>query len=182
MSASPANPIVRLPVVAVIGASSAPAPVLELAEGVGTALARAGWHLVCGGGEGVMTAAARGFVAARVENPRGQQAIGILPGEDPGWGNPYLDVVIPTGIGWARNAVIVRTAAAVIAVGGCSGTLSEIAFAWQMGRPIVALAGSGGWSERLGGGAIDDRRDDAVLVADSGAAAVALLRPLIDPR
>ena len=89
----------RLPVVAVIGASSAEPPVLEIASDVGRALATEGWHLVCGGGQGVMEAASRGFVEARAANPCGQKAIGILPGEDPTWANRYLDLVIPTGIG-----------------------------------------------------------------------------------
>jgi uncharacterized protein (TIGR00725 family) len=166
-------------VVAVIGASSAEPRVLELAEEVGAAIAGRGWHLVCGGGAGVMEAACRGFQRRR---GRSGVAIGILPGDDPGWANPHLDVVVPSGIGIARNAVITRTANAVIAIGGCSGTLSEIAFAWQMGRPIVALVGSGGWAEDLAGRAIDARRDDTILTASTAAEAIAALEPLVGVR
>ena len=75
MIESPVSSNARLPVVAVIGASSAAAPVLALAAGVGRALAGAGWHLVCGGGQGVMEAASRGFVEARAETERVEAAV-----------------------------------------------------------------------------------------------------------
>jgi uncharacterized protein (TIGR00725 family) len=103
-------------------------------------------------------------------------AVGILPGEDPAWANDHLDLVIPSGIGFARNAVITRTAQAVIAVGGCSGTLSEIAFAWQQGRPIVAMVDSGGWAAEMAGRSVDGRRDDHVLPAKTAAEAIRQIR------
>lgn len=127
-----------------------------------------------------MEAACRGFRDGCAPGERTNLALGILPGDDPLWANAYVDLVIPSGIGLARNAIIVRTAAGVIAIGGCSGTLSEIAFAWQLGRPIVAMGGSGGWSEELAGCSIDARRDDKVRRADSAADAVAILAPLIE--
>jgi uncharacterized protein (TIGR00725 family) len=170
----------RLPVVAVIGASSAEPHVLRIAEEVGRAVAARGWHLVCGGGGGVMEAACRGFGRGRRAPEARNLALGILPGDDPDWANAHVDLVVPSGIGIARNAVITRTAQAVIAIGGCSGTLSEIAFAWQMGRPIVALADGGGWAAELAGSAVDDRRDDTILSAASAEEAIELLAPLID--
>lgn len=144
---------------------------LEIAEAVGRAIAEQGWHLICGGGQGVMEAACRGFQRGRSERSS-NFAIGVLPGEDSGWANEFVDVVIPSGIGIARNAVITRTAHAVVAVGGCSGTLSEIAFAWQQGRPVVAMVGSGGWAEELADRAVDARRSDRVLGARSAAEAI----------
>jgi uncharacterized protein (TIGR00725 family) len=100
---------------------------------VGRELARRGCVLVCGGLGGVMEAACRGAVEA------GGVTIGILPGSDPADGNAYLTVAVPTGMGEMRNALVVRAADAVIAIGGEYGTLSEIAFALKTGRPVVGL-------------------------------------------
>lgn len=158
-----------------IGASSAEPEVLAVAESVGEAIARQGWHLICGGGEGVMGAACRGFQRGRGAGETPVLALGVLPGEDASAANPYVDVAIPSGLGIARNALITRAAGAVIAIGGCSGTLSEIAFAWQQGRPIVAMGGTGGWAGELAGRAVDGRRDDRVLEARTAEAAVALV-------
>jgi uncharacterized protein (TIGR00725 family) len=77
-------------------------------------------------------------------------------------------------MGIARNALVVRAADAVILVGGGSGTLSEAAFAWQLGKPVVALTPAGGWGARLAGARIDDRRGDQVLAAAEPREAVRL--------
>ncbi len=124
----------RAVVVAVCGAGT-PDPALEgLAEEVGSALARAGAVLVCGGLGGVMAAAARGAAAA------GGLTIGLLPGSDPAAANPYIRVALTTGLGEARNVLVARSAGAVIAIGGEWGTLSEVAFARKVGVPVVLLA------------------------------------------
>lgn len=134
------------PYVAVIGASEASASELTQAEEVGRFLAREGAVLVCGGLGGVMDAAARGCESA------GGVSVGILPGDDRDPGSPHLTVAISTGLGEARNAIVARTADAVIAVGGEFGTLSEIAFALKMGKPVVGL---GTWELAKGGGSIE---------------------------
>lgn len=123
----------RAPLIAVIGGSTATAEELAAAEAVGRGLALAGATLVCGGRTGVMEAACRGAKSA------GGLTIGILPGADTSQANPYVDVAIPTGIGLARNALVVRAARAAIAIGGSYGTLSEIAYALQFGVPLVGL-------------------------------------------
>lgn len=123
----------RSPLIAVIGGSTATAEEMAAAEAVGRALAAAGVTLVCGGRGGVMEAACRGAKSA------GGLTIGILPEADTSQANPYVDIAIPTGIGLARNALVVRAARAVIAVGGSYGTLSEIAYALQFGVPLVGL-------------------------------------------
>ncbi len=105
----------------------------RLAFEVGAAIARAGALLCCGGLAGVMAAAARG---ARAEKGL---SLGLLPGPDRAAANPYIDVVVPTDMGHARNALVVRAADALIAVGGGYGTLSEIALALKMGKPVVGL-------------------------------------------
>ncbi len=164
---------VNRPIVAVIGASSAPDDVCMMAADIGAEIARHRWHLICGGGDGVMEAACRGFIEAR-EEP-GIVTLGVLPTEDNSFANPFVEVPIPTGMGWARNAVITRTADGVVAIGGCSGTLSEIAFAWQMGKPIAALVKSGGWSQKLAGQKVDGRRQDKIFAAQTPVEAAAFL-------
>jgi uncharacterized protein (TIGR00725 family) len=121
------------PLIGVIGGSS---PTLEetmAAETVGRALAKGGAVLICGGLGGVMEAACRGAKSA------GGLTIGVLPGTDRSEANPYVDILIVTGLRCARNVIIVRSALAVVAVGGSYGTLSEIAFALSFGVPVVGL-------------------------------------------
>jgi uncharacterized protein (TIGR00725 family) len=119
--------------IAVVGGSQCDPGLASLAQEVGAAIAVRGGVLVCGGGGGVMEAASRGARAA------GGMVLGILSGDDPRKGNPYLTLAVATGLGEARNAIIARTADAVIAVGGEYGTLSEIALAFKMGKPVVGL-------------------------------------------
>ncbi len=163
---------------AVIGAGTADAGLAELAEAVGRGLADAGCRIVCGGRGGVMEAAARGAQSS----PRWDDGtvVGILPGGDAAEANPYVDIVLPTALGLARNVLVVRAADAIIAVGGGSGTLSELALGWQLGKPIVALATSGGWAAKLAGATIDDRRTDTVVEASSPAEAVAAALRAVD--
>jgi uncharacterized protein (TIGR00725 family) len=125
----------------VIGESSAGAEQLRLAEAVGALLARLGMTLVTGGCGGVMEAACRGAASA------GATTIGIVPSTQMDAANPWCSVVIPTGLGHARNAVTALAGDLVIVIGGGAGTLSEIALAWIHGRPILTLAGSGGWAD-----------------------------------
>jgi len=149
-----------------------------LSEELGRAIVEAGCVLVCGGMGGVMEAAARGGHAAREAGGAGL-VLGILPSDTLDSGNPYCDLVVPTGMGIARNALVVRSADAVILVGGGSGTLSEAAFAWQLGKPVVALTPAGGWGARLAGSRIDDRRTDEVLAAADPREAVRLALGLL---
>jgi uncharacterized protein (TIGR00725 family) len=103
------------------------------AEEVGRLLAERGATLVCGGLGEVMTAAARGAKSA------GGTTIGILPGETRADANEWIDHVVVTGIGHARNLAVVASGDAVIAVGGRYGTLAEIGFALRLGRRVVIL-------------------------------------------
>jgi uncharacterized protein (TIGR00725 family) len=103
------------------------------AEEVGRLIAEGGATLVCGGLDEVMAAAARGAKAA------GGMTIGILPGESRAGANPWIDHVVVTGMGHARNLAVAASGDAVIAVGGGYGTLAEIAYARVLGRPVVVL-------------------------------------------
>ncbi|MBI4303302.1 MAG: TIGR00725 family protein [Chloroflexi bacterium] len=119
--------------IAVIGGSQPTPEEADLAEEVGRELARKGATVVCGGLNGVMEAACRGASA------EGGLTVGILPGDNAKAANPYVQIPIVTGIGYARNITVVKSAQAVIAVGGSYGTLSEIAHALQAGIPVVGL-------------------------------------------
>jgi hypothetical protein len=151
----------RRPQVTVIGNSDACGESLLMAERIGELLGRLRCTVITGGGQGIMLAASRGARRA------GGLTIGILPGTDMAWGNDQLDVIIPSGIGYARNLTNVLAADLVIAIGGASGTLNEMAFAWMHHKPLVAMAGTGGWAERLAGQRIDERRADVVQRADT---------------
>jgi hypothetical protein len=117
----------------VIGASEGEGALLRDAEEVGRRLAEAGAVMICGGLTGVMEAASRGASEA------GGTVIGILPTTHPGDANRYVTHSIATGIGHARNLAVVASGDAVIAVGGEWGTLSELAYARKLDKPVVAL-------------------------------------------
>jgi uncharacterized protein (TIGR00725 family) len=129
------------PVIAVIGAGDAPADVRALAFEVGCEIAAHKAVLVCGGLGGVMEAAAQGA------RERGGRTIGILPGYNRQAANRYIEFSVATGMGEARNAIVIGSADAVVALAGEGGTLAEIGFALKLKRPIVAL---GAWGEIVG--------------------------------
>jgi uncharacterized protein (TIGR00725 family) len=117
----------------VVGASEASGEQFAAAEEVGRLLGERGAVVVSGGRGGVMEAACKGA------REGGGTTLGILPGLDRAEANPYVDVAVPTGLGEARNALVVRAADSLIAVGGGYGTLSEVALALKAGKPVVGL-------------------------------------------
>jgi len=119
--------------IAVIGARVCDDEVLKIAEQMGNLLAKNGYRLICGGLGGVMEAACKG---AKAYNGT---TIGILPGNSPGEANQYVDISIATGMGVSRNLIIIRSAVAVIAISGGFGTLSELAFAMQLEKPVIGI-------------------------------------------
>jgi uncharacterized protein (TIGR00725 family) len=119
--------------VAVCGAGDAVPEAERSAEAIGRLLARAGAVVVCGGLGGVMEAVARGADA------EGGISLGILPDARRDRANRYVTLSLPTGMGEMRNALVVRAADALIAVGGEFGTLSEIGLALKTGVPVVGL-------------------------------------------
>ncbi len=123
----------RRKIIAVIGASQCSAQEAKWAEEVGRELAKQEAIVVCGGLTGVMEAVCRGAGQA------GGITIGILPGDNPQMANPYVQIPIVTGLGYARNVIVVKSAQAVIAIGGSYGTLSEIAHALQSNIPVIGL-------------------------------------------
>ena len=119
--------------VAVVGSGSAERDALLMAEEVGRLLATRGAIVLCGGLGGVMEAACRGAKSV------GGMTVGLLPGSDRREANAWVDLAIPTGLGEARNALVVRAADVLIAIAGEFGTLSEIALALKTGKPVVGI-------------------------------------------
>jgi len=144
--------------VAVIGGSEPSAEETRLAETIGRELARQGATLVCGGLGGVMEAACKGA------SSEGGVTIGILPGDNRQAANPYVQIPIATGMGYARNVAVVKSAQAVIAIGGSYGTLSEIAHALQSGIPVIGI---NTWSLSRNG-----QQDDSIIPAQNPTEAV----------
>ena len=153
------------PYIAVVGPSASTPSEHALGEAVGRLIAEAGGVLVCGGLGGTMEAAASGCTKA------GGTAIGILPTELRADANAYLTVAVATGMGEARNVIVVRTADVVIAIGGEFGTLSEIALALKTGKPVVGL---GTWELSKPGRAAADPIVRAATPEDAVAAALEL--------
>ena len=121
-------------IIAVIGTGTGCSPeAYALGEQVGREIGAQGHTLICGGLNGIMEAACKGAKAA------GGTTIGILPTDDPAHANQWVDIPIATGMGYARNLIVVRSAQAVIAIDGAFGTLSEIAHARGYGLPVVGL-------------------------------------------
>ncbi len=164
--------------IGVIGASSASKEVLDAAFEVGREIIRAGFSLLCGGLTGVMEAACRGAFLEAGDNSG--RIIGVLPGIAKGEANPYVDIAIPTGMGYARNCIIACAADAIIAVSGGSGTLSEISLAWQYGKPIVVLKDLPGFSAQLAGRSIDERRSDVIMGAQNPHQAVSIIKRILE--
>lgn len=152
--------------IAVIGSAVCDEETAALARQVGGEIARRGAVVVCGGRGGVMEAACQGAKTA------GGLTVGILPGFDSREANPYVDLSIVTGLGEARNAIVVRTAGAVVAIRGGYGTLSEIGLALKMGRPVVGL---GTWDLYQGG-----RPAEAIVPAPTPVDAVELAMALAE--
>ena len=145
-------------IIAVIGNSSCSPEETKLAESVGELLAQRGATIICGGLGGVMEAVCRGAKS------KGGVTVGILPGQDSSMANPCVDIPVVTGIGEARNVAVVKSAQAVIAIGGSYGTLSEIAYALKSNIPVIGL---NTWSLSRNG-----REDDSIIRVQTPAEAV----------
>lgn len=155
----------ELIIIAVIGGSEVSEEVYRLAQEVGREIARRKAALVCGGMGGVMEAACKGAMEEK------GLTIGILPGDSRKIANPYVQIPIVTGIGYARNVAVVKSARAVIAIDGSYGTLTEIGYALQAGIPVIGL---NTWSLSRGG-----KKDRNIVIANSPEEAVAKAMELI---
>lgn len=119
--------------VGVIGAGDCSDKTYQMARHLGAGIGKKGWILVCGGLGGVMEAAARGCTEA------GGMTVGILPGLDKTSANLYVKIPVATGLGEGRNLLVVRASDVLVSVAGGYGTLSEIALALKVNKPVIGL-------------------------------------------
>jgi len=149
----------RKPIVSVFGSHDLnEAPEVEaLCEDLGRTIVDLGCRVACGGLGGSMAAVCKGARSSKYY--QSGDTIGILPMEDADAANPHIDVIIPTGLGLFRNMLVARAGDICIAVRGGAGTLSEIAFAWQLDKPVATMSGTGGWATELAGRKLDYRRE-----------------------
>jgi uncharacterized protein (TIGR00725 family) len=133
---------------------------------VGREIAQAGAVLVCGGLGGVMESACRGA------KENGGMTVGIIPQQEFSYANQYCDIVVCTGIGYARDFVVASSGDGIIAIGGGVGTLIELGVGYMAKKTIVAMAGSGGVADMYGGKFLDERNRVQVTVAKDAKAAV----------
>ncbi len=146
--------------ISIIGTSEINSATEEVTIELGRLLAKNHYAISCGGLSGVMEAVCKG---AKQE---GGFTIGIIPFEDKKKANKYVDVVVPVPFSQARNVIVVLSGDACVAIEGKAGTLSEMCFAWIYGKPIIALTGGiNGWSSKMAGTKIDDRRSDTIYGA-----------------
>lgn len=159
--------------VVVIGSSTEDPVEQAAAEAAGRVIAGLPAVLISGGRGGVMEAASRGAKEA------GGLVAAILPGTGFEEANSYCDIVIPSGVGYARNLSNVLAGDAVVVIGGSCGTLSELAYAWQFGKPIFAWKGTGGVADDWAGKAVDKRRGGSIIPVGSADELETALRKLL---
>jgi uncharacterized protein (TIGR00725 family) len=141
----------------------------KIAFEVGKEIARAGAVLICGGLGGVMESACKGA------KENGGNTVGIIPQEEFLYANKYCDIVICTGIGYARDFVVASSADGIIAVGGGIGTLIELGVGYMTKKTMVAISGSGGIADIYGGKFLDERNSVSITVAKDAKTAVEMI-------
>ena len=146
-------------------------------EKLGQLLIDNDYRILCGGLGGVMSSICKG--AKESSNYKEGMTVGIIPSLDTSLTNPYIDIKIATGMSYSRNQIIIASSDIVISIGGGAGTLSEMAFAWQMNKKVISLSKSGGWSEKLAGKKIDNKRSDMIYEAKNEEEAISLISHLL---
>lgn len=160
----------RRPLAAVIGSARGDDGGLADAHELGRALVDIGFRVATGGLGGIMDAALHG--ARSSTRYREGDTVAFLPTYGETGVSAAADIVLRTGLQHARNVVMIASADVVLAIGGRAGTLTELALAWELSRPVIAVGTSAGWATELAGRALDDRRTDKVhgpLVAGGAA-------------
>jgi len=132
----------------------------EFSYNLGLFLGKNGNTIINGGMQGTMEGVSKG-----VKDSKNIQSkvVGILPFDNKEKANKYLDIIIPTGIGFARNSVIVLSSDILIALGGGAGTLNEISYAWQFGKKVYCYTGTEGWSKKLANENLDSRKEGLLI-------------------
>lgn len=132
----------------------------EFSYSLGILLGKKGNTIINGGMQGTMEAVSKGVKDSENEKSK---VVGILPFDNNDNANNYLDIAIPTGIGFARNSIIVLSSDVLIALGGGAGTLSEISYAWQYGKKVFCYTGTEGWSKKLANENLDNRNENLLI-------------------
>jgi uncharacterized protein (TIGR00725 family) len=141
----------------------------KMAYEVGKEIACAGAVLICGGLGGVMESACKGA------KEYGGTTVGIIPQEEFFYANEYCDIVVCTGIGYARDFIVASSADGIIAVGGGIGTLIELGVGYMTKKTMVAISGSGGVADIYGGKFLDERNRVSITVAKDAKTAVEMI-------
>lgn len=151
------------PIIGIIGSGSnaCTKEMKEFAMELGDRLVSEGYRIVSGGKGGVMEAVSNGGMNS--DNYFEGSIICILPELHKTSANSFCDIAIPTGFGINRNTVIINTADILIAIGGGSGTMSEISFAWQYGKNVLCVTNFGGWAKKLAGKDLDSRNENLLI-------------------
>ena len=150
----------RRPLAAVIGSARANESALAEARELGRRLVDVGFRIATGGLGGIMHAALDGARAST--RYREGDTMAFLPAYGEAGASSAADIVLRTGLQHARNAVMIASSDVVLAIGGRAGTLTELALAWELSRPVIAVGTSVGWATELAGRTLDDRRTDKV--------------------
>jgi uncharacterized protein (TIGR00725 family) len=141
----------------------------KIAYEVGTEIAKAGAILICGGLGGVMEYACKGA------KEHGGLTVGIIPQEEVQFANEFCDVVIATGLGYARDFVVSTSADGIIAVGGGVGTLIELSVGYMLKKILVTIPSSGGTAKKVGGSYLDDRKRVFIQTSQNAYSAVKVI-------
>ncbi len=160
-------------VIGVIGSKTPSTQSLSVADELGYQLIENGYFVITGGRGGVMAAVARG--GRRSPKHRPGMLLGVVPGYDKRDANRYVDIVITSGLGLARNIIVVSASDYIVAIEGGAGTLSELAFAWELNKPVCTLGFTGGWSRELAGMRLDERDRPSFVDASSVVEAVTMI-------
>jgi len=144
---------------------------------LGKELVNIGLQIICGGRQGIMEAVCMG--ARQSDKYTYPATIGILPSIKKEEANPYCDTVLNTGIGLARNAIVATSSDVLVAVAGGAGTLSEIAFAWQVNKKVICYTGFDGWAKNLAGVNLDNRNKGLLIPAKSMKEIIEYLKSLL---
>lgn len=166
------NSMIRRPQVCILGSAEPGSAAYELAAAAGAALARLGITVVSGCGSPATRVAAERAVAA------GGLVVSIVPPDEMPPADWPATVVIPCGMGDARNLLMALAGDACIVIGGRAGTISEVCLAWLHKRPLLPLVGCGGWSDDLPANPPDERQNSPILPWGSVQALEAQLRTL----
>lgn len=170
----------RRPLAAVIGSARAEDTALADARELGRALVDDGFRVATGGLGGIMDAALQGARASK--RYREGDTCAFLPTYGEAGVSPAADIVLRTGLQHGRNVVMIASADVVLAIGGRAGTLTELALAWELSRPVIVVGTTPGWASELAGRALDDRRTDKVHGPLSAPEAARLAKELIGRR